>query len=76
MGFAAETQNLLEYAQKKVSEKNLDMIVANDVSRKDIGFGSDYNAGKFIYRDGRVEELQRMTKEDLADALLSRVIEL
>lgn len=76
VGFAAETQNLLEYAQKKLSEKNLDMIVANDVSRKDIGFGSDYNAGKFIYRDGRVEELQRMTKDDLADALLSRVIEL
>ncbi|MBI4594877.1 MAG: bifunctional phosphopantothenoylcysteine decarboxylase/phosphopantothenate--cysteine ligase CoaBC [Candidatus Tectomicrobia bacterium] len=76
VGFAAETQNLLDYALEKLREKNLDMIVANDVSRKDIGFGSDYNAGKFIFRNGQVEEFQRMTKEDLAETLLSRVLQL
>lgn len=76
IGFAAETENLREYALGKLKEKNLDMIVANDVSRQDIGFGSDYNSVKIVFRNGKMEELPRMLKDELADAILSRVWEI
>ena len=54
VGFAAETQNLLENAASKVKKKNLDMIVANDVSLKGAGFNTDTNIVKFLYPDGTV----------------------
>ncbi|MBW1921625.1 MAG: bifunctional 4'-phosphopantothenoylcysteine decarboxylase/phosphopantothenoylcysteine synthetase, partial [Deltaproteobacteria bacterium] len=64
---------LMSNAREKLRKKNLDMIIANDVSREDAGFESDTNAVKIIHRDGRVEELPLMTKEDLADRILDRV---
>ncbi len=73
VGFAAETQDLLVNAQEKLKRKNLDLIVANDVSREDAGFEADTNAVKLLYRDGRVEELPLMTKEEVADQLLDRI---
>ncbi len=73
IGFAAETHDLMSNAREKLRKKNLDMIIANDVSREDAGFESDTNAVKIIHRDGRVEELPLMTKEDLADRILDRV---
>ncbi|MGD2125414.1 MAG: bifunctional phosphopantothenoylcysteine decarboxylase/phosphopantothenate--cysteine ligase CoaBC [Desulfobacteraceae bacterium] len=73
VGFAAETQDLLGHAAEKLRQKNLDMIVANDVSREDAGFESDTNAVKIIYRDGHVEELPLMTKEEVADHVLDRI---
>ncbi|MBW1668155.1 MAG: bifunctional phosphopantothenoylcysteine decarboxylase/phosphopantothenate--cysteine ligase CoaBC [Deltaproteobacteria bacterium] len=73
VGFAAETHDLMSNAREKLRKKNLDMIIANDVSREDAGFESDTNAVKIIHRDGRVEELPLMTKEDLADRILDRV---
>ncbi|WP_297966553.1 bifunctional phosphopantothenoylcysteine decarboxylase/phosphopantothenate--cysteine ligase CoaBC [uncultured Anaerovibrio sp.] len=76
VGFAAETQNLLEYAKAKLEKKNLDMIVANDVSRKDAGFNTDTNLVKLLYRNGTVEELPLMSKQKLADELLNRVLKL
>ena len=76
VGFAAETQHLLEYAKAKLEKKNLDMIVANDVSRKDAGFNVDTNAVKLLYRDGTVQELPVMTKYKLANELLNMVIKL
>ena len=73
VGFAAETQDLLTNAQEKLKKKNLDLIVVNDVSREDAGFEADTNAVKILYRDGRLEELPLMTKQELADQLLDRI---
>jgi phosphopantothenoylcysteine decarboxylase/phosphopantothenate--cysteine ligase len=76
VGFSAETQDLLANATEKLRQKNLDMIVANDVSREDAGFESDTNLVKVIYRDGEIEEFPLMTKEEVADQLLERIKEL
>jgi len=76
VGFAAETEDLLSNAKDKLARKNLDMIVANDVSRQDAGFDSDTNLVKIIHRDGRVEDLPLMGKEEVADHILNRVKEL
>jgi phosphopantothenoylcysteine decarboxylase/phosphopantothenate--cysteine ligase len=73
VGFAAETQDLLANASEKLRQKNLDMVVANDVSREDAGFEADTNMVKVIYRDGHVEELPLMTKQQVADQVLDRV---
>ena len=75
VGFAAETQNLLANAAEKVRKKNLDMIVANDVSQAGAGFNTDTNIVKFLYPDGTVESLDMMTKDDVALRLLDRVME-
>ena len=72
VGFAAETEDLLTNAEKKLKAKNLDMIVANDVSRDDAGFETETNLVKFIYRDGRVEDAPLMTKDEVADRVLDR----
>jgi len=72
VGFAAETQDLLHNAQKKITSKNLDMIVANDVSRNDAGFGTDTNAVKILYADGRVEDSPLMGKIEVAHLILDR----
>jgi len=76
VGFAAETENLLANAEKKLKAKNLDMIVANDVSSNDAGFETDTNRVKFIYRDGRVEDTPLMTKDEVADRVLDRAMAL
>lgn len=76
VGFSAETEDLLANATEKLRQKNLDMIVANDVSREDAGFESDTNLVKVIYRDGELEEFPLMTKEEVADQLLERIKEL
>jgi phosphopantothenoylcysteine decarboxylase / phosphopantothenate---cysteine ligase len=73
VGFAAETQQLMAHAREKLKKKNLDMIVANDVSREDAGFASDTNQVKMIFRDGRVEDAPLMSKEDVADLVLDRI---
>ena len=75
VGFAAETQNLLENAANKVKKKNLDMIVANDVSLKGAGFNTDTNIVKFLYPDGKVEALEILSKDEVASILLDRVME-
>ena len=73
VGFAAETEGLLANAKKKLTSKNLDMIVANDVSRTDAGFEADTNLVKLIYGDGQVEDLPLMTKDDVAHLILDRL---
>jgi len=73
VGFAAETRDLMTHATEKLKKKNLDMIVANDVSRKDAGFESDTNLVKIIHRDGAVEDLPLMSKLEVADQLLTRI---
>lgn len=76
VGFAAETVDLLENARKKLTEKNLDLIVANDVSRDDAGFDVDTNAVRLLYRDGSGEELPLLGKDEVADQLLDRIARL
>jgi phosphopantothenoylcysteine decarboxylase/phosphopantothenate--cysteine ligase len=76
VGFAAETGDLLENAGKKLADKNLDMVVANDISQPGAGFNVDTNIVKLVFRDGRVEDLLMMGKEELADVLLDRVIDI
>ncbi len=76
VGFAAETRDLLENARKKLQEKNLDLIVANDVTQEGAGFDVDTNIVRLLYRDGRVEEFPRLEKKELAHRLLDRIAEL
>ncbi len=76
VGFAAETENLLQNARRKLAEKNLDLIVANDVSQPGAGFQVDTNIAKFIEPGGRMEDLPLMTKEELADRLFDRILHL
>jgi phosphopantothenoylcysteine decarboxylase/phosphopantothenate--cysteine ligase len=73
VGFAAETQDLIANAQEKLKKKNLDLIVVNDVSRADAGFEAETNAVRIVYRDGLMEELPLMPKQDVADQLLDRI---
>jgi phosphopantothenoylcysteine decarboxylase/phosphopantothenate--cysteine ligase len=76
VGFAAETEDLIANARQKLQKKNLDMIVANDVSRSDVGFGSDMNQATIILPDGEDESLPPMCKDDLAHRILDRVAKL
>jgi len=76
IGFAAETENLLENAATKLRSKNLDLIVANDVSAPGSAFGGDTNQVKFLFADGQVEELPLLTKDQVAHLLLDRIVKL
>ncbi len=71
IGFAAETEDLQSNALKKLKEKNLDLIVANDVSRNDIGFDSDYNEVKLYFKDGNIRETGRKLKIDIAKIIVT-----
>jgi phosphopantothenoylcysteine decarboxylase/phosphopantothenate--cysteine ligase len=76
VGFAAETQELLANAQAKLREKNLDLIVANDVSQEGSGFRTDTNRVTLLWADGKQEPLPLMTKREVARHLLQRVRQL
>ena len=76
VGFAAETQNLLDNAREKIVKKNLDMIVANDVTAVGAGFNTDTNIVKFLYPSGEVRSLEQMAKTEVANLLLDAVMEL
>ena len=76
VGFAAETQNLLDNAREKIVKKNLDMIVANDVTAAGAGFNSDTNIVKFLLPNGEVRSLEQMAKTQVANILLDTVMEL
>lgn len=73
VGFAAETQNLRAYAKAKLEKKNLDLIVANDVSREDAGFAAETNEAILFARDGQEREIPLMQKTALAAILLDSV---
>jgi len=73
VGFAAESQNLVENAKAKVRSKQLDLIVANDITAEGSGFGSDTNKVTLIDRDLAVEELPLLNKYDVSNRILDRV---
>jgi phosphopantothenoylcysteine decarboxylase/phosphopantothenate--cysteine ligase len=74
VGFAAETNDLVENARKKLDAKNADLVVANDVTREGAGFDVDTNVAVLVGRDGAVEELPVMTKRALADRILDAAL--
>ncbi len=76
VGFAAETEDLLNNARKKLIEKRLAFICANDVSAPDSGFAVDTNRITILYQNGRQEELPLMSKREVAEKILDRVEEM
>lgn len=74
-GFSMETENMIENSKRKLEKKNLDMIVANNVKVEGAGFQTDTNIATFIDRQG-MEELPKMTKLELADKILNRLLKL
>ena len=76
VGFAAESSNLVENAKQKLKQKGLALIVANDITASDSGFGADTNRVTIIDREGKVDSLPLMPKRDVADKVLDMVAEL
>ncbi len=74
VGFAAETENLEQNAERKLAEKNLDIIAGNLVGRPSSGFGADNNKVTLFYKDGTKESLPEMGKNDVAHILLDRIL--
>ena len=73
VGFAAESSNVTENAKKKLKQKGLDFIVANDVTARDSGFGTDTNRAIIIDRKGKIESLPLLAKREVANRVLDRV---
>jgi phosphopantothenoylcysteine decarboxylase/phosphopantothenate--cysteine ligase len=74
VGFATETENVLENAARKLRSKNLDMIVANDVTQEGAGFAHDTNVVTIIDRTERMETLPLMSKDEVAHAVYDRLL--
>jgi len=74
VGFAAETERAVEQSQDKVTRKNLDLLVVNNVSEADAGFGVDTNRVTFVHRDGATNSLPLMQKSEVAEHILDHVI--
>ena len=73
IGFAAETNNLIDYAKEKIIKKNLDYIVANDISQNDIGFGSDNNEVYIIDKFDKITKVDKNSKDNIARAIVNEV---
>lgn len=73
VGFAAETENMLTYAQEKMHRKNVDLLVANDVTRPGAGFGSSTNIVSFLFPDGKRIDLPQMNKLEVARHLIDEI---
>ncbi|HHW41492.1 MAG TPA: bifunctional phosphopantothenoylcysteine decarboxylase/phosphopantothenate--cysteine ligase CoaBC [Syntrophomonadaceae bacterium] len=76
VGFAAETENIVENARAKLKRKNLDLLVANDLTEEGAGFGVDTNVATLFFPDGTTVKLPKMTKRELARAIIDQVIKL
>jgi len=74
IAFAAEDSDLDKKGMEKMKRKGVQAIVANDISRRDIGFGSDYNAGVLLFADGSRHELEKATKREMSDRILDLVL--
>lgn len=73
VGFAAETNDVLENATKKIKKKNLDFIVANDLTMQGAGFSTETNIVKIIEADGRIDEYPKLLKSEVGDIILDKV---
>ena len=74
IGFAAETNDLEYYSNRKLNEKNCDWIIANDVSNKKIGFNSDFNEVSIFYKNSKSEKLNYKPKSEISDELVEKII--
>ena len=74
IGFAAETNNLIKNAKKKLSEKSCDWIIANDISNSSVGFSSDFNEVSIFYKNMNNEKIPKMEKSILAEKIVKKVI--
>ena len=75
IGFAAETNNLESYAIKKLNEKNCDWIIANDVSKSNIGFNSDFNEVSIFYKNNKSDKISYKTKSEISDEIVEKIID-
>jgi phosphopantothenoylcysteine decarboxylase/phosphopantothenate--cysteine ligase len=73
VGFAAESDDLKKNAKKKLEQKNLDMIVANDISKKEIGFESDLNDVIIIHRDGKTLRTGKRSKLEISQIIMDEI---
>ncbi len=73
IGFAAETENIADNARKKMKQKNLDLIVTNDVSKEDIGFESDFNQVGIIFPNGRTIHTEKKSKFEISQIILDEI---
>ena len=76
VGFAAESEDLVANARKKLAQKGLDLIVANDITEPESGFGTDTNKVTIIDRKGEVQSLPLMSKREVAERILDRVVQM
>ena len=76
VGFAAETEDLIEHAKDKLKRKNADFFIANDVSLPGAGFEAETNIVHFVYRDGKTEELPGAAKSEIARKIFDKILEL
>ena len=74
IGFAAETNNLENYAIKKLNEKNCDWIIANDVSKSNIGFNSDFNEVSIFYKNNKSDKISYKPKSEISDEIVEKII--
>ncbi len=74
VGFAAESEDMVANAKQKLEKKKLDLIAANDITDKDSAFGSDTNKVTLIERDGKIDSLPLLTKREVADKILDKVV--
>ena len=75
IGFAAETNNLESYAIKKLNEKNCDWIIANDVSKSNIGFNSDFNEVSIFYKNNKSDRISYKPKSEISDEIVEKIID-
>jgi phosphopantothenoylcysteine decarboxylase/phosphopantothenate--cysteine ligase len=75
VGFSAETENLIENSKKKLNNKYCDIIIANDVSKKDIGFNTDFNKVSIIEKNGNIEDLPKNKKSYIASKIAKKIID-
>ncbi|MCP2519737.1 bifunctional phosphopantothenoylcysteine decarboxylase/phosphopantothenate--cysteine ligase CoaBC [Candidatus Aminicenantes bacterium AC-708-M15] len=73
IGFAAETGNFIENAKKKMKKKNLDLVIVNDVSKENIGFGSDYNQVILIDKKGEIEKTKILSKVEISKIIFDKI---
>jgi phosphopantothenoylcysteine decarboxylase/phosphopantothenate--cysteine ligase len=76
VGFAAETQKVVDNALRKMKEKKLDLVVANDVSQKEIGFESDFNQVSIVNPKGKVFQTEKMSKREISQIIFDKIEEI
>ena len=75
MGFSAETEDLLKNSIKKMQEKYCDIIIANDISRKEVGFNSDQNEVIIIDKSGKTQKIKKNSKKFVASLIAKKIVD-